>query len=340
MNAITVNSSGLFVAVGYISTSAVYATSSDGSTWTTPAYMGGSAATGLMISVTVNSSGKFVAVGYGVSTRPVYATSTNGSTWTTPAYMNGSTTAANMKSVTVNSSGLFVAVGYSSASVYATSTDGSTWTTPASMGGSTTVTSMNAITVNSSGLFVAVGYSGNALGGNPIYATSTSNWKLLETPVNVAGAVSTSVTLSSLTKGTGSVLTNAIAGTDYVAPNVATLFTKPQRASLSTETAPSSGTVTWDLTSDQVFRINLNSNITTFSVTGTLSSLIGYQYQVIVRYNGGTSIAWNNNMKWPSGASPMLTGISNKVDVLTFIVTSIDGTNYYLVNTGINQNVG
>jgi hypothetical protein len=173
-----------------------------------------------------------------------------------------------------------------------------------------------------------------------VYNSTGTNWKLLETPVNVAGAVSTSVTLSSLTKGTGSVLTNAIAGTDYVAPNVATLFTKPQRASLSTETAPSSGTVTWDLTSDQVFRINLNSNITTFSVTGTLSSLIGYQYQVIVRYNGGTSIAWNNNMKWPSGASPMLTGISNKVDVLTFIVTSIDGTNYYLVNTGINQNVG
>jgi hypothetical protein len=131
MTAVTVNSSGLFVAVGYdANTYPVYATSTNGSTWTTPATMNGSTNTHIMTSITVNSSGLFVAVGYDdIDIYPVYATSTNGSTWTTPAKI-GTTAFATMLSVTVNSSGLFVAVGYdaSNYAVYATSTNGVIWT--------------------------------------------------------------------------------------------------------------------------------------------------------------------------------------------------------------------
>jgi alpha-tubulin suppressor-like RCC1 family protein len=125
IQSITVNSSGLFVAVGYDNNGyPLYATSSNGSTWTTPALMNGSSVGARMQSVTVNSSGLFVAVGYnGSSGYPVYATSTDGSTWTTPALMNGSSAVAYMQSVTVNSSGLFVAVGADGSTypVYATS---------------------------------------------------------------------------------------------------------------------------------------------------------------------------------------------------------------------------
>ena len=174
MNGVTVNSSGLFVAVGQDLTTSValYATSTDGSTWTTPAAMNGTTLSGVINAVTVNSSNKFVAVGG--SGTALYATSTNGSTWTTPARMNSSAVATDMYGVTWSSAlGLFVAVGYNTftpaAGYYATSIDGSTWTTPTAMSGTA---SMSAIAVNSSGTFVSVGYdSSNA--NAPVYAVST-----------------------------------------------------------------------------------------------------------------------------------------------------------------------
>ena len=176
MSAITYSSLlGLFVAIGGDSNTAaavVFATSTNGSTWTTPARMNASAAVANMTAITVNSAGLFVAVGYDVNSYPLYATSTNGSTWTTPALMNGSTTVANIYSVAWSSVlGLFVAVGaVSSGAAYATSTNGSTWTTPALMNGSTPTSDMSSVTVNSSGRFVAVGNDGNLY---PIYAVGS-----------------------------------------------------------------------------------------------------------------------------------------------------------------------
>lgn len=141
-------------------------------------------------------------------------------------------------------------------------------------------------------------------------------------------------------KATSGVLGAATAGTDIVVPGTATNFTKPQRPSLSSETTPSSNTVTWDLTSDSEFRINLNANITTFNLTGTLSTYAGYQYQVGVRYNGGTTITWPATVKWPAGTAPTLTGTSGKLDIFTFVILSNDGgTTFYLYNTGSSQNL-
>jgi hypothetical protein len=51
-----------------------------------------------------------------------------------------------------------------------------------------------------------------------VYNLSTSNWKVLQAPYCLLGNVTTSITLSGLTKGTGNTLTNADAGTDYQAP--------------------------------------------------------------------------------------------------------------------------
>src|ERR1035437_5407620 len=161
MTGVTVNASGLFVAVGFnASNQPLFATSSDGVTWTTPALMNGSTAVANMQSVTVNSSGLFVAVGYmnDGSNSPVSAHSSNGSTWTTPALMNGSTVAASMTSIAVNSTGRFVATGFTPAglSLFATSTAGS----------------MNCVTVNSSDLFVSVGYNGST--NVPLFSTSSN----------------------------------------------------------------------------------------------------------------------------------------------------------------------
>lgn len=185
--------------------------------------------------------------------------------------------------------------------------------------------------------------------------TTGNTWQGNTIGVQYGGTGAT--TLTGLVKGNGtSAFTAASAGTDYLAPaaigvtvqgydantaklNIQQSFTKPQRPSLSTETAPSANTITWDLTTDQILRINLNANITTFNLTGTLSSLAGNQYQVIVRYNSGTAITWNANIKWPAGTAPTLTGTSGKVDTFTFVVSSTDGTNYYLLNTGKTQNL-
>ena len=180
MLAVTVNSSGLFVAVGYnqSNNAAVYATSSNGTTWTTPALMNGNTSISLMQAVTVNSSGLFVAVGVGTSSSAIYATSSNGSTWTTPAYMTGSAVTAPMYGVAVNSSGLFVAVGSggSNQGVFSTSSNGSTWSTPASMNGYSGYSEMQAVTVNKSGVFVALGSDVNNTPGSPypMFATSSN----------------------------------------------------------------------------------------------------------------------------------------------------------------------
>ena len=185
MNSITVDSSGLFVAVGYTldSPRAVYAYSTDtGSTWTTPVIMNNSTLPAYMMCITVNSSGLFVAVGYVFDNNtyalyPVYATSTNGSVWTSPTAFPGGTSGV-MNAITVNSSGLFVSVGFdlNNKPTYATSSNGSTWTTPTTIG----VQNFNpfAIAVNSSGLFVSVGYIYENSTLVPKYMTSSngSTW--------------------------------------------------------------------------------------------------------------------------------------------------------------------
>ena len=181
---------------------------------------------------------------------------------------------------------------------------------------------------------------GNVMDVGTVSDNTISNAKFSETiAVNKGGTGAT--TLTGLVKGNGtSAFTPAVVATDYVSPSVATSFTKPQRPSMSSEVAPVGNVVTWDLTSDQIFRVNLNANITSFILTGTLASLVGNQYQLVLRYNGGSSIVWNTNMKWTGGTAPTLTGTAGKVDIISFIVASTDGTNFYLLNTGLKQNLG
>jgi hypothetical protein len=148
-------------------------------------------------------------------------------------------------------------------------------------------------------------------------------------------------TLTGVLKGNGtSAMSAASAGTDFVAPGTVTEFTKPQRPSITSQTTPSSNSVTWDLTTNSVFRVNLNANITTFTLTGTLSALVGYQYQLVVRYNGGTSISWPASFKWEGGTAPTLTGTSSKIDIFNFMIDTPDGSNYYVLCTGMSQNLG
>ena len=180
MQAVAVNSSGLFVAVGSIGNSTTlrtgYATSTDGSTWTTPAQLGNSTLRVTMTYLAVNSSGLFVAVTAQGGLYLVVATSTNGSSWTTPTSIFGSNVPyLSPSSIAVSSTGIFVIVGYNGSGsgyyMYLSSTDGVTWTIP----GSSPV-NMFSVAVNRSNLYVAVGYDSYTYA--PYYATSTdgSTW--------------------------------------------------------------------------------------------------------------------------------------------------------------------
>lgn len=125
-----------------------------------------------------------------------------------------------------------------------------------------------------------------------------------------------------------------------ISPSVSTNFTAPQRPALGTETAPTTNSLTWNLTTTSIVRINLNANITTLTLTGTLSTYAGYQYQAIVRYNGGTAITWPATVKFSGGTAPTLTGTSGKVDVFNFVVASNDGgTTFFMLCTGSSQNI-
>ena len=122
----TVNSSGLFVAVGNRKSSSgigeagtVYYSSSPSVSFS-QATMGGVSGNNLrnlMQAVAVNNTtGLFVAVGNGVGTGgqsglPVYSTSSDGTTWTVPTRMNGAITPTTLTAVAVASTGLFVTVG-------------------------------------------------------------------------------------------------------------------------------------------------------------------------------------------------------------------------------------
>jgi hypothetical protein len=165
MSAVTINSSGRFVAVGLgPGNVSVSAYSDDGITWSTPAAVGGAAYNSHMYGVAVNSSGRFVAVGGDLTLNGSIATSysDDGITWSAPALMNGYTPGSRMLAVTVNSSGRFVAVGWSQNpslqySFVSYSDNGTTWSNPTVITGSLSGTSMKGITINSSGRFVAVG---------------------------------------------------------------------------------------------------------------------------------------------------------------------------------------
>jgi len=248
MVSLTVNSSGLFVAVGGIQTdsivNAVFSTSSDGSTWSAPALMNGSTDTVVMTSVTVDSSGHFVAVGIGGDTSsPFFSRSSDGSTWTTPALMNGSTAFTNsvMNSVT-QYQGKFISVGSDQSGtvwypLFSTSLDGLNWATPALINGSTNSAFMTSVTVNSAGLFVAVGYSQS---NYPLFSTSSDGvtWTtpaIINNTTTQANLLSVTVNSSGLfiaigiNSGYYPIYATSSNGSDWTSPiliNGGTLFTQ------------------------------------------------------------------------------------------------------------------
>ena len=165
MVGITTATSGKFVAVGYDPNTnnggAYYATSTDGSTWTSPASMGSAN----MQAVCYNpTAGRLVAVGDNGSYQAFSYSDNNGSTWSTVAF---NTSIFGMcKAVCWNPVlNMYAAVGrgYAGYPFWITSTNGVSWTTPVTF--PTIRGSLFGIVAMSSGRFVAVGSTVSAGGG-------------------------------------------------------------------------------------------------------------------------------------------------------------------------------
>lgn len=87
-----------------------------------------------------------------------------------------------------------------------------------------------------------------------------------------------------------------------------------------TKTAPtiSSGTLTLDYTTGQIFEVSVNANITTFSITNWPAT--GKKGSIEVWFKGdGTARtqAWGS-VRWPSDVAPTLTSVNGDYTVITF----------------------
>jgi len=105
----------LFITIGSIPGSLAYATSPDGTTWTSPVTMAGSTSAATIVSLAEGPFGVIVGVGQlqvGATSEPIYLTTTNGTDWSVPTLLNGSAAVGYLRGVVWNTAtSTFVATG-------------------------------------------------------------------------------------------------------------------------------------------------------------------------------------------------------------------------------------
>ena len=105
-----------------------------------------------------------------------------------------------------------------------------------------------------------------------------------------------------------------------------------------TQTAPaiSANTLTLDCSTGNIFKVNLNSNITTLTFSNVPAANAGYGMILSLTADGtARTVTWGAAVKWPGNTAPTLTSTSSKVD--TFVLMTWDnGTNWYAFTGGQN----
>jgi hypothetical protein len=99
----------------------------------------------------------------------------------------------------------------------------------------------------------------------------------------------------------------------------------------------SSNVLTLDLSTAGLFYVNLNSNITTLTLTNVPTSpkVLSFTVQFVA---DGTlrAVSWPLGTRWANGILPTLTSVLNKVDTFTFL-THDGGTNWFAYISDQNQ---
>ena len=102
-------------------------------------------------------------------------------------------------------------------------------------------------------------------------------------------------------------------------------------AETKTDVAVVSNVATFNLENGNVFKLNQDANITTFTISNPAATGKGCSFTVIrVKDNNGTTrtITWPASVKWGGGVAPVLTQTANAVDIFTFFTIDA-GTTWY-----------
>ncbi len=125
-------------------------------------------------------------------------------------------------------------------------------------------------------------------------------------------------------------------GTDYVSPSARTDFTAIQKPSVSDLVTPVNNSLTWDLSTHQILRILVTTDITSFVIQGVAIENANVNYQLVV-HNAGGVIEFPLSVIWPNSISLPNSGTAGSIEVYTFIVESVDSITYSLYNIGKSQ---
>jgi hypothetical protein len=94
------------------------------------------------------------------------------------------------------------------------------------------------------------------------------------------------------------------------------------------------GELALNLLSGTVFTVNMNSNITSMTITNVQSTGRTNSFVLVLVADGtARTVIWPNSFKWPSGTAPTLTETAGKRDVFTFFTTD-GGSNWQAFITG------
>lgn len=176
------------------------------------------------------------------------------------------------------------------------------------------------------------GGGGDGSTANTINATNDTTTTTLY-PVMVAGAASDQEAKVRTTSVAFSF--NAASGL-LSANNIDAAITTYSNTFSVKQAAPtiSSETLTLDLNTGTVFKVNLNSNITTLTINNVNSANDTSSLVLILEADGtARTITWPTSFKWTNNVAPSITSTAGKNDIIVAF-TYDSGTSWYSVVSG------
>jgi hypothetical protein len=114
------------------------------------------------------------------------------------------------------------------------------------------------------------------------------------------------------------------------------LFLPNNSAEVSTTATISANTLTLDLNAATVFNVDLNSNITTLTLSNVQSSGRASSFVLVFTSDGNTrTVIWPASFMWPNNTAPTITSTFGKKDIYVFFTTD-GGTTWQAFVSGQN----
>jgi len=143
----------------------------------------------------------------------------------------------------------------------------------------------------------------------------------------LTGATLASNVLASSLTSVGTLSTLTVGGTVTVAAN--TLDQPKLKRYTETVATPaiSSGVLTLDCSTSNIFRVAVGANVTTLTISNVGATGSSQPITLILDYSGSYTITWPAAVKWNADTAPTLSG-TGKTDFITLVTTNA-GTRYY-----------